>query len=154
MVSATTVSSLPPYGGIRTEVEIPGKVHQEKWHLIFQLVSEGYFRTLGLKLVQGRLLTAAEINDGRKVAVVNRTLVERYFGDENPIGRPMSLTMLGTLPQGKVDDPTFEIVGVVADAKNQGPREPIMPEAFIPYSITGTSSAGCWCAPPPPRCRW
>jgi putative ABC transport system permease protein len=142
VVSATTVSSLPPYGGIRTEVEIPGKVHQEKWHLIFQLVSEGYFRTLGLKLIQGRLLTAAEINDGRKLAVVNRTLVERYFGGENPIGRPMRLTMLGTLPRGKVDDPTFEIVGVVADAKNQGPREPIIPEAFIPYSITGTFDRG------------
>jgi putative ABC transport system permease protein len=142
VVSATTVSSLPPYGGIRTEVEIPGKVHQEKWHLIFQLVSEGYFRTLGLHLVQGRLLEAAEVNDGRKVAVVNRTLVERYFGGENPIGRRMSLTMLGTLPQGKVDDPSFEIVGVVADAKNQGPREPIMPEAFIPYSVTGTFGRG------------
>ena len=73
---------------------------------------------------------------------MNRTLVDRYFGSENPLGKRMSLTMLGTMPQGKVEDPSFEIVGVVADAKNQGPREPIMPEAFIPSFITSNFERG------------
>jgi putative ABC transport system permease protein len=142
VLAATPVSSLPPYGGIRSEIEIGGKAHVEKWDAIFQLVSEGYFRTLRLPLLAGRLLNEAEVNDGRKVAVVNRTLVEKYFGQENPIGRQLTLKMLATLPEGKVDDPVFEIIGVVADAKNQGLRDPIMPEAFIPYSITGGFERG------------
>jgi putative ABC transport system permease protein len=50
--------------------------------------------------------------------------------------------MLATLPEGKVDDPAFEIIGVAADVKNQGPTEPTMPEAFIPYSITTAFSRG------------
>ena len=142
VVSATTTSSLPPYGGIRSEVEVAGKVHSEKWFAICQLVSEGYFRTLGLRLVRGRLLTAAEINDARKVAVVNQSLVDKYLGGENPLGRHLTLNLLKTIPRGKVEDPVFEIVGVVADAKNQGPREPIIPEAFVPHSITGFFERG------------
>jgi putative ABC transport system permease protein len=143
VISATTVSSLPPYGGIRSEIELSGKgAHAQKWDAIFQLVSEGYFRTLGLRLLQGRLFSQAEVIDGRKVAVVNRTLVEKYFGPENPIGRQLTLKMLAAFPQGKVDDPVFEIIGVVADARNQGVTDPIMPEAFIPYSITGGFERG------------
>src|SRR6266404_657552 len=49
VVSATEASTLPPYGGIRTELEISGKTHTEKWEGIFQLVSEGYFRTQGIQ---------------------------------------------------------------------------------------------------------
>ncbi len=142
VVVASTTSSLPPYGGIRSEIEIAGKTHTEKWEAIFQLASEGYFQTLGLRLLSGRLLSEAEVNDGRKVAVVNRALAVKYFGQEDPLGRPLTLKMLATLPQGKVEDPVFEIVGVVADAKNQGLQDPIMPEAFIPYSITGAFERG------------
>ena len=143
VVAATTVSSLPPYGGIRSPIEIVGKAHTERWETIFQLVSEGYFPTLGMRLHRGRLFSAAEVNDARKVMVVNRTLVEKYFGQEDPIGQHLTLKMLATLPPlGKVDDPVFEIVGVVADAKNQGLKDPIMPEAFIPYSITGAFERG------------
>ena len=92
--------------------------------------------------MRGRLLSAADVNGARKVAVVNQTLVEKYFGPENPIGRHVELKHLRTLPARAVANPVFEIVGVVADAKNQGPQEPVMPEAFIPYSITGAFERG------------
>lgn len=50
--------------------------------------------------------------------------------------------MLETLPQGAVKDPVFEIVGVISDAKNQGIRDPPMPEMFIPYTLTGAFERG------------
>ena len=53
VISATETSSLPPYGGIGSEIEISGKTHTEKWEGIFQLVSEGYFRTLGIRQLRG-----------------------------------------------------------------------------------------------------
>lgn len=46
VVDATETSDLPPYGGIGSDIEIPGKVHTDRWEAIFQLVSEGYFHTL------------------------------------------------------------------------------------------------------------
>ena len=47
VVAATaTMTSLPPYGGIRSDIDISGKTHAEKWQSIFQLCSERYFQTL------------------------------------------------------------------------------------------------------------
>ncbi len=142
VVSATETSTLPPYGGIGTELEISGKTHIEKWEGIFQLVSEGYFRTLGIRLLRGRTLSEVEVNDARKVAVINQTLAKRYFGQEDPIGKSLTLKMLATEPTPPVTDPVFEVVGIVADAKNQGIQEPPRPEAFIPYTITGSFQRG------------
>jgi predicted permease len=142
VVAASPTISLPPYGGIRSEIEIPGKTHAEKWEAIYQLASEGYFATLGRPLVRGRLLSEADVVGARKVAVVNRALVDKYFGGEDPLGRQLTLKHLATLPQQKVVDPTFEIVGVVTDAKNQGLQDPVQPEAIVPDGITGAFERG------------
>jgi predicted permease len=142
VVAATETSTLPPYGGVRTEVEIPGKTHTEKWEAIFQLCSEGYFPTLGIKLLRGRPLSEAEVNDARKVAVVNQTLVKKFFGQDDPIGQRIKLSMLETEIDPPVKDPVFEIIGVVADAKNSGIQDPPRPELFVPYTITGAFERG------------
>ena len=72
VVAATETSTLPPYGGIGTDIDIPGKTHTERWEAIYQLCSDGYFRTLGLKVVRGRTLSPAEVSSARKVAVINQ----------------------------------------------------------------------------------
>src|SRR5437867_6766187 len=102
VLAATETSTLPPYGGIRSEIDLQGKTHSEKWDAIFQLCSEGYLPTLGLRLMRGRFLTEVEVNDARKVAVVNQTLVNGYFGPEDAIGRRLGLNMLETLPDSRV----------------------------------------------------
>jgi ABC-type antimicrobial peptide transport system permease subunit len=58
------------------------------------------------------------------------------------LGAQLTLKHLASLPQGKVEDPTFEVIGVVADAKNQGLQDPVQPEAFIPYGVTGAFERG------------
>jgi putative ABC transport system permease protein len=141
VVAATETSTLPPYGGIQSEIQIPGKTHTEKWESIFQLCSEGYFPTVGIRLVRGRLMSEAEVNDARRVTVVNQTLVRKFFGQEDPLGRQVKINLLETGPDA-VKSPIFEIVGVVADAKNQGIQEPPMPEMFIPYTTTGAFERG------------
>jgi len=142
VVSATETSTLPPYGGIRTDIDISGKTHTEAWQAIFQLVSEGYFRTLGIRQLRGRTLSEVEVNDARKVAVINETLARKYFGQEDPIGRSLTLKMLATEIAPPVTDPVFEVVGVVADAKNSGIQDPPRPEVFIPYTITASFERG------------
>ena len=138
--AATTVSSLPPYGGIGSDIEIPGKTSTERWNAIFQLVSEGYFQTIGLRLQRGRALSEADVNGARRVAVVNQTLVNRYFGKEDPIGRQIKFKLLEK--EQPIENPVFEIIGVVSDAKNQGIQDPPMPETFIPYTVTGAFERG------------
>lgn len=142
VVEATEISSLPPYGGLGTELEISGKTHSDRWDATFQLVSEGYFQTLGAKLLRGRLLEEAEVNNARKVAVVNQTLVTKYFGHEDPIGQQLQIKQLSAMSNSPVTDPVFEIVGIVGDMKNRGIQDPVQPEIFIPYTVTGNFERG------------
>jgi putative ABC transport system permease protein len=93
-----------------------------------QQVSEGYFRVLRIPLRMGRALSEAEINDARKVAVVNETFVSTYLRGENPMGHRVKLAVLETLAD-PVREPWFEIVGVVADVTNNGL------EASVPGSV-------------------
>jgi putative ABC transport system permease protein len=142
VMAATETSTLPPYGGIGSDVDVPGRTHTDKWNAIFQLCSEGYFPTVGIRMLRGHLLSEADVNGARKVAVVNQTLVRKYFGKEDPIGRQIKLSELETNPDSPVKDPLFEIIGVVADVKNQGIREPPIPEVWVPYTITGAFNRG------------
>ena len=136
IAAAALTSGYPPYSGTGGEVEIPGKKHAEKWIASFELCSEAYFTTLRIHHLRGRPLSQADMNSGHKVAVVNQALVKKYFGQEDPIGRQIEVKELAKAPE-PVKNPVFEIVGVVADAKNQGIRDPILPEVFVPYTIGG-----------------
>ena len=136
VVAATETISLPPYGGIRTEVTVPGKTHSESWYSMLDWCSEGYFRTLGLHLMRGRTLSEADVDSARHVVVINELLARTFFKDTDPIGQTIKFNSFDLVP-GAPRDAYFEIIGIVGDAKNQGLRDSPMPEAFAPYTITG-----------------
>jgi putative ABC transport system permease protein len=69
-------------------------------------------------------------------------LARKYFGNDDPLGRQIKINLLETLPDSPVSNPVFEIIGVVADARNQGIKDPPRPEIFIPYTVTGAFERG------------
>lgn len=141
IVDATETSTLPPYGGIPSDVEIPGKTHSEAWSTAFQLCSAGYFSVLKIQLLEGRAFTEAEVDGARKLVVINQTFAHKYLGTDNPLGQRIHLVRLETFPD-PLHDAWFEIIGVVADVKNQGLQDPITPEVWIPYTLTGSAARG------------
>jgi len=141
VVDATEISALPPFGGIDSEITISGKVLAEKSQAMFQLCSESYFNVLKIKLLDGRGFTESEVNSARKLALVNQTFVKKYLPNDNPIGRQVHISQLSDF-EDKVADPTFEIIGTVADAKNRGLQDPAQPEIWIPYTVTGSAFRG------------
>ena len=141
VVEATETSTLPPYGGIRSEVEVAGKTDPEKWNAVVQLCSEGYFSVVRIGFLEGRTFNEAEVSDARKVAVVNQTFARKYLGKLSPLGQRIRLAELANFPD-KVEDPWFEVIGVVKDAKNQGLQDPPLPEAWVPYTVTGSGERG------------
>ncbi len=134
VTSASGALDFLPFGGPDTAFEIPGKTHTEKWTGQMGFVDANFFDTLGFRLLQGRLLTNADVTDMRKVVVINAALAGRYFAGENPIGKQIELTGLRTAPV-PVSDPRFEIVGVVSDIRNHGLRDPVLAEAYGPISV-------------------
>ena len=141
VIEATETSTLPPYGGIPTDIEIPGKTHAEKWNALFQLCSEGYFPVLKIQFIDGRSFTEAEVEGKRKLAMVNQTFVQKYLAKENPMGQRVHIAQLEQFPD-KLADPWFEIIGIVADVKNNGLQDPVQPEIWVPYTMTGSGARG------------
>jgi len=140
VLGATTTTGLPVYGGWENEIEIPGVTLDDPSRALIQLCSDGYFQTLGIRLLQGRDLTPQDLADARRVAVVNRAFVERYLSGRDPIGRRFKVKTQAL--QIAPEDPGFEIVGVVADAKNRGIQDPPFPEAVVPSSSAKTVAHG------------
>jgi predicted permease len=77
--------------------------------------SPDYFRALGVPLVKGRYFTAADRADSVKVAIVNQTLAQHCWPNENPIGK-----RLKTGGAERPKNPWMEVVGVVGDIKYSG----------------------------------
>ena len=127
---------VPPYDFAESETTVPGKSHSEAWRSALEMCSEGYFQTLGFHATRGRLLSETDIDSARHVAVINETLARKYFGNDDPIGHTIKFNIFDELPGGPKDT-YFEIVGVVGDFKNVGLKDPPMPQAFLPYTITG-----------------
>jgi putative ABC transport system permease protein len=138
--SVTETSTLPPYGGIPAGVEVRGNGNENHADALLFLISEQYFDVLNVPLFEGRPLSEPEVFNARKVAIINRTFARQYFGSTDPLGKMVKFGFLERVPE-KIST-WFEIVGVVADQKNQGLEEPTKPAAYIPFTITGFGNRG------------
>jgi predicted permease len=106
-------------------------------------VDEGYFTALGLRIVAGRAIEAADRDEGRRVAVVTQTMASRYWPGEDALGQSFRTAR---------DGAPYEIVGVVQDYKVDTPGESPKPYLHIPLRRqsafanfivrTGTPAAG------------
>jgi putative ABC transport system permease protein len=132
VTDASTTIGLPAFGGFGTDFDVPGIAHLDKWRGSLEFCSDGYFRTLRLPMVSGRDITADDVNAAHRVAIVNRMFVERFMAHADPIGRTLRMTL--QTAGGNAEQQSFQVVGVVENAKNNGVSEPVEPEAFIPQS--------------------
>jgi putative ABC transport system permease protein len=87
----------------------------------FYNIDSNYVRTLGVKLVRGRDLSPSDTFGAPNVALVNESLVRRYFKGDDPVGHHVTV--------GRHE---AEIVGVVADIASFHPNEPVPPLIFWP----------------------
>jgi putative ABC transport system permease protein len=133
--AASTTGALD--GGAESGMAIAGRAHDTAWRTYFQQVTGEYFRALRFDFKQGRALSEADVDDARKVAVVNEAFVRKYLPNDDPVGQRVRLTNLETAPE-PVHDAWFEIVGVIGDVRTRGPRGPTAPEVWIPSTITGS----------------
>jgi len=92
-------------------------------------ISPHFFETVGQPILRGRGITEADTATSQKVAVVNQAFVKKFFPKEDPLGRHF-----GVFEQ-KFSS-TFEIVGIVADAKYNNPRDEIRSMYFRPLTQT------------------
>jgi putative ABC transport system permease protein len=135
VVASTVTVAPPPGGGIDSELTVPGKTHSERWTTAVDAHSAGYFQTLGLPLLRGKLFDESDVASGRHVTVVSASFSRRFFPNDDPLGQKIKFNALDELPELK--DAYFDIIGVVPDVRNRGLQDPPMSEAYVPHTITG-----------------
>jgi putative ABC transport system permease protein len=112
-VSSATFSAVSPMEGPGAASFAFAEDHPEKrTQASVNYVAQAYFDTYGTPFLAGRDFSARD-QDGSPVAIINETTARDCFGDENPIGRHITLSHI-TLTKG---EKTFEVIGVVGDAK-------------------------------------
>lgn len=87
-------------------------------------VSDGYFESIGTKIVKGRSITEQDTANTRNVAVVNQTFAKKFFKDEDPIGKHF-----GDLDRKYAS--AFEIIGVTEDTQYRSPTHKMPPTFFL-----------------------
>jgi putative ABC transport system permease protein len=92
------------------------------------------FEALRVPLLRGRYLTEHDVEGSPWVAVVSKSFAERYFPEEDPIGKAIQLTIRSGAAGIDIPEPqTREIVGVVGDFKYPSFYNPVPAAMFVPY---------------------
>ncbi len=89
-------------------------------------VSPAFFRTIGLRLLEGRVFNQQDIDQNRSLFIVNETFAKRYLAGRNPIGAKVIVGVLSPHPD------VTPVIGVVADAHDLGVDRNPQPELYIP----------------------
>jgi putative ABC transport system permease protein len=111
------------------KADAPPTSREDRAQVQHHSVSEGYFETMGARLIEGRSFSERDTKDTEPVVVINETMARRYFPGESaidktilswssqigPLGRNLTWAA-GT--DGHLTQPTIRIVGVVADIQN------------------------------------
>ena len=129
--SASAASALPMHP-VGTEFALPFTVdgrpepaNGEEPQSDVRIATPGYFSTMQVPLLSGRLFDERDLAEAPHVAIINETMATRYFPDEDPLGKVL------VNPHGR-----SEVVGVVGDLKHYGLDSEPRPEIFLPFRQT------------------
>ncbi len=127
--SAAMVRPLPlgpnTFGGETLTFSIPGRPpapEGQEPQANLRMVSPGYFRTMGIPLLDGRDFDQRDAPDVPPVVILSRSAARKYWGDELPVGQQIRV--------GKV---SAEIVGVVDDVRQTSLEEDPGPALYVPF---------------------
>ena len=139
VAAGISTNATPPSNGYSTAFEIFGLPANRKEQVRANFVNSEYFSVLHIPLVQGRLWNPPEIARGARLAVINQTMARQYWPQGDALGKQLRL------PDIKADPPFapavpdsngwLQVIGIAADARDDGLRKPVKPAVFVPYTI-------------------
>jgi putative ABC transport system permease protein len=138
-MAAISSNATPPSNGFETGIEILGRARQDDQKVRVNFVSPGYFPILRIQLAQGRIWDETENHNAARLAVINQTMARLYFPNGDAIGHSFKVPEIKNVPPYNLtpmQTPEYlQIVGIIADKRDDGLRKPILPETFVPYTL-------------------
>ena len=147
-VRMAAIAAVPILAGDEWDNSMSVEGHQakdgENMQAFMNALSPGYFAAMGIPILEGRDFTRLDAKENATTAIVNKKFADHFFPGKSALGRHIGN---GTGPKTKLN---IEIVGVVANALYEGPREGIRRQVYIPnygkggvtYYVRTTESSG------------
>jgi predicted permease len=129
-------TSFHPMGNWRAPVNVVGSSQRDNRQVVLHQINPDYAKAFGIKPLEGRLFDDDEVSNRRHLAVVNQAFVRLKLEGQEALGRVVRIPELKQDPL-KLEDDSFEIVGVVKDTVNFDFSRQVVPEIYFPYTILG-----------------
>jgi putative ABC transport system permease protein len=127
--AAGVTTTIPLSGGPATDFDIEGQPPFDSTQspvADIRIIDSNYFRAMGIGLREGRVFSERDTADSTRVMIINETMAKRFWPNTSPIGHRVTMKDWGPPLTG-------EIVGVVADVKENGLDAATQPEIYWPY---------------------
>ena len=124
IVSVAMVDSLPLTSSLHNGDFIVRDAPGARVTALSRVVSPQYFQTMGIPLRSGRSFESTDTDLAPRVAVINKTLADRYFLNQNPIGKQIRWET------ASASSPFSTIIGVVGDIRDNEIFEEPSPEIY------------------------
>jgi putative ABC transport system permease protein len=138
-MAGISTDATPPWNGADRRIEIMNRANSEKPEVRLNFISSEYFQVLRIPLAQGRLWDHAEIMRGANLAVVNETMARQFWPNGNAIGQEVKIVDMKSEPPYSPAAPDagnwLQIIGIAADARDDGLRKPVRAGLYVPYTL-------------------
>lgn len=134
-----STNATPPKNGNDQKFELLGRpsVSPETQKARMNFVDPGYFGTLQIPLLQGRIWDHTEVAHGALLVLVNQTFAKLYYPNGDVLGHSLKVPGIKNEPPYTLTAPGsdgwLQVVGVVGDALDDGLGKPVKPAVFLPY---------------------
>ena len=134
-----STDATPPNNGWDQAFELLGRPSPEEQKARLNFVDPGYFSTLHMPLQQGRVWDQTELVHSAPLVLVNESFAKRYYPNGDILGHSLKIPTLKDEPPYNLaapgSDGPLQVIGVVADALDDGLDKPVRPAIFLPYSL-------------------
>ncbi|MBV9886643.1 MAG: ABC transporter permease [Acidobacteria bacterium] len=129
-VKSASITTTPALGEnvLGDDIEIPGRPvekDQPAPHPIYVAASSHYFETLGITLLRGREITDADTENSQFVAVINTAMAEKYWPNQDPIGK--------TFTRAAIPKHPIQIVGIAKNSRLDQIAGPFSEGFYVPF---------------------
>jgi len=136
VAAGISTNATPPSNGWPQTIEMMGITQKPEARVNF--ISPEYFPLLRIPLAQGRIWDHAETMRGAQLMVINQTMARQFWPNGDAIGQQVKIPSLKDQPPyqraAAGSDGWFQIIGIVADARDDGLRNPVKPQVYVPYT--------------------
>jgi putative ABC transport system permease protein len=124
--SASACMTLPfSSSGFTADLYFPGRPETSvRPAAKYNFILPGYFQTMKIQLLEGRVFDEHDSAGSPMVAIVDRTFVQKYFSSEDPVGKLVANNGMRKSP--------YRIIGVVSSVANRDLAEELRPEIYVP----------------------